>query len=176
MSNLRSRPWSALLWPGKPCLSPDIIVYLQGILTKRCRRIIFRQAGLWLPLLFWQGLSAPNHKSQIASDFKSQSPKSQEFPPNRCLGQLKSHFQIARFVIWTSVQIAARIAMPISYTISQKQWAFLRRFTLSQIASDLRFAIRITNRNRSQIARFGALRTGPSLTHLLQQICWHACQ
>ena len=27
-----------------------------------------------------------------------------------------------------------------------------------QIASDLRFAIRITNRNRSQIARFGALR------------------
>ena len=29
---------------------------------------------------------------------------------------------------------------------------------LSQIASDLRFAIRITNRNRSQIARFGALR------------------
>ena len=28
---------------------------------------------------------------------------------------------------------------------------------LSQIASDLRFAIRITNRNRSQIARFGAL-------------------
>ena len=27
-----------------------------------------------------------------------------------------------------------------------------------QIASDLRFAIRITNGNRSQIARFGALR------------------
>ena len=33
----------------------------------------------------------------------------------------------------------------------------MRRFTLSQIASDLRFAIRITNRNRSQIAQFGAL-------------------
>ena len=29
-----------------------------------------------------------------------------------------------------------------------------------QIASDLRFAIRITNRNRSQIARFGALSVG----------------
>ena len=29
---------------------------------------------------------------------------------------------------------------------------------MSQIASDLRFAIRITNRNRNQIARFGALR------------------
>ena len=26
-------------------------------------------------------------------------PKSQEFPPNRCLGQLKSQIQIARFVI-----------------------------------------------------------------------------
>ena len=35
--------------------------------------------------------------------------------------------------------------------------SFLRRLTLSQIASDLRFAIRITNRSRSQIARFGAL-------------------
>ena len=29
-----------------------------------------------------------------------------------------------------------------------------------QIARDLRFAIRTTNRNRSQIARFGALRSG----------------
>ena len=44
-------------------------------------------------------LSAPNHKSQIASNFEIAEPKSQEFPPNRCLGRLKSHFQIARFVI-----------------------------------------------------------------------------
>ena len=36
---------------------------------------------------------------------------------------------------------------------------FRRRFTLSQIASDLRFEIRITNHNRSKIARFGALRS-----------------
>ena len=37
-----------------------------------------------------------------------------------------------------------------------------------RIASDLRFAIRITNRNRSQIARFGALsRTRNVLGHLL---------
>ena len=47
--------------------------------------------------------------------------------------------------------------MPISYTTDQNNELFLIRFTLSQIASDLRFAIRITNRNRSQIARFGAL-------------------
>ena len=100
-------------------------------------------------------------KSQIANRqwFEMAEPKSQEFPPNRSLGQLKSHFQIARFVIWTYVQIAVRIAMPSSYTTSQNNELFLRRFTLYQIASDLRFAIRITNRNRSQIARFGALRS-----------------
>ena len=39
-------------------------------------------------------------------------------------GQLKSHFQIARFVIWASVQIAIRIAMPISYTTSQNNELF----------------------------------------------------
>ena len=39
-----------------------------------------------------------------------------------------------------------------------EHWAFLRRFALSQIASDLRFAMRTTNRNRSKIARFGAFR------------------
>ena len=27
-------------------------------------------------------------------------------PPNRWLGRFKSHFEIARFVIWASVQIA----------------------------------------------------------------------
>ena len=48
-----------------------------------------------------------------------------------------------------------------------EQWAFLRRFTLSQIASDLRFAIRIANRNRSQIARFGAL--SPDVWALMSQ-------
>ena len=36
---------------------------------------------------------------------------------------------------------------------------------MSQIASHLRFAIRITNRSRSQIARFGALRC-PSIIHV----------
>ena len=51
--------------------------------------------------------------------------------------------------------------MPISCTTNQNNGAFLRRFSLSQIASDLRFAIRITNRNRSQIARFGALSPEP---------------
>ena len=33
-----------------------------------------------------------------------------------------------------------------------------RRFSVFQIAGDLRFAIQITNRNRNQSARFGALR------------------
>ena len=47
--------------------------------------------------------------------------------------------------------------MPFSCTSSQNN-ELLRRFTEFQIARDLRFAIRITNRNRSQIARFGALR------------------
>ena len=37
---------------------------------------------------------------------------------------------------------------------------------LPQIASDLRFAIRITNRNRSQIARFRALSLGVSRPHI----------
>ena len=45
---------------------------------------------------------------------ESRSPNRKNFPSNRCLGQLKSHFQIARFVIRASVQIAVRIAMPIS--------------------------------------------------------------
>ena len=35
-----------------------------------------------------------------------------------------------------------------------------------QIASDLRFAIRITNRNRNQIARFGALSTPFTIAYL----------
>ena len=43
---------------------------------------------------------------------------------NRCLAQLKSHFQIARFVMWTSVQIAVRIATPISYATSQNNELF----------------------------------------------------
>ena len=125
-------------------------------------------AGLILGCLqaFRGLLSAPNYKSQIASDLKSRSPNRKNFPqsgvapanqtkersvhelfagafrnkssmhknseihelfvlalslvwfaggtpdPNRSLGRLKSHFQIARFVIWASVQIAVRIAMP----------------------------------------------------------------
>ena len=138
-------------------------------------------------------LSAPNHKSQIASDLKSRSPNRKNFPQiggqnlytnaawrgpqqppwrlfgvyafasffplktsflvytkpffcllrhlsfqsckhlwcilfslqsNRCLGKLKSQFQIARFVIWTSVQIAVRIAMPIPYTTSKNNEFF----------------------------------------------------
>ena len=40
--------------------------------------------------------------------------------------------------------------------IESQQRALLRWVTLSQIASDLRVAIRITSRNRSQIARFGS--------------------
>ena len=44
-------------------------------------------------------LSAPHHKSQIASDLKPLSPNRKQFSPKCCLGQLKSHFQIARFVI-----------------------------------------------------------------------------
>ena len=45
------------------------------------------------------GVCASNHKSQIASDLKSRSPNRKNFPQNRCLGQLKSHFQITRFAI-----------------------------------------------------------------------------
>ena len=40
---------------------------------------------------------------------------------------------------------------------------------LPQIASDLRFAIRITNRNRNQIARFGAL------SHKVFSLCAFSC-
>ena len=51
---------------------------------------------------------------------------------------------------------------------------------MSRIASDLRFAIRITNCNRNQIARFGALSCSGSTdeTHLLrgmQASCWTIC-
>ena len=44
--------------------------------------------------------------------------------------------------------------------------AFLRGFTGFQIACDLRFAIRITNRNRNEIARSGALSANLKATGL----------
>ena len=61
-----------------------------------------------------------------------------------------------------SGQISEQISAKISETSLQisrffSEISFSRRAVLIQIASDLRFAIRITNRNRSQIARFGAL-------------------
>ena len=77
-------------------------------------------------------------------------PKWQENLPNRCRKQLKSQIQIARFVIRTSVQIA-------DFLLNKSvNWTFRRRDALSQIASDLRFAMLITNRNRNPITRLGA--------------------
>ena len=74
----------------------------------------------------WSHSTAKWSKSQITSDLKSRSPNRKNFP-YRCLGQLKLHFHIARFVIWTSVNkihIAVRIAMPISNTTSQTNELF----------------------------------------------------
>ena len=76
--------------------------------------------------------------------------------PNRCLKRLKSHFQIARFVIWASVQIVVRIAMPFSCTSGQNNelfWEASQCFKLTDWLTDRCWGLRITNRNRSQIAR-----------------------
>ena len=57
------------------------------------------------------------------------------------------------FAIWLT-----KSPNPLGASVHVNKWIrWWVTFTLSQIASDLRFAIRITNRNRSQIARFGAL-------------------
>ena len=84
-------------------------------------------------------------------------------PPNRCLGRLKSHFQIARFVIWTSVQIAVRIAMPISYTTSQNNELFWEgsHCLKSLVICDSRFESQIAIAVKSH-----------DLEHLASQACW----
>ena len=91
-----------------------------------------------------QLLSAPNHKSQIASDFKSRSPNRKNIPKSLSK-TLQIAVQIARFVICSPFQIAAE---------SQRRSL--------QIASDLRFAIRIANRNRTKsrdLEHLGQLRS-----------------
>ena len=76
-------------------------------------------------------LSAPNHKSQIASDLKSRSPNRKNFFQIAVSAGSNRKSQIARFVIWASVLIAVRIAMRISYTMSQNNELFWEGSTLS---------------------------------------------
>ena len=102
---------------------------------------------------------SPNRKSLV---IQTAALKSQTFPTNRCKNRLKSHFQIARFVIRAPFQIAAES----------------QRGPL-QIASDLRFAIAIRDSNRKsqlhQIARFGALRSGMSAGNSDQKFMFLCC-
>ena len=73
------------------CAIAETLTLDKNALSPKC--------ALACPPLLPHHLSAPNRKSQIASDLKSRSPNRKNFLLNRCLGQLKSHFQIARFVI-----------------------------------------------------------------------------
>ena len=65
---------------------------------------------------------------------------------------LGSSSELRESWIRTSVQIASTIAMR-NYT---EQIGALSQFTLSYIAHDVRFAIRITNRNRNEVAQYVA--------------------
>ena len=86
-------------------------------------------------------LSALNHKLQIASNFEIAEPRSREFPPTRCDMRLKMQIRIG--LIKTSIHVPVRIATPISCITSQNIKPSEAVHTVSQIASALRFAIRI---------------------------------
>ena len=82
------------------------------------------------PRIFPGKLSAPNHKSLVISNRGAQIARTS---PKSLSKTLQIAIQIARFVILSLYQIAAE---------SQRR--------ALQIASDLRFAIRIANRNRTK--------------------------
>ena len=112
---------------------------------------IMRFCGLAARIGGWL-ISAPNHKSQIASDLKSRRPNRKNFPPIAASGSSN------RAICDSNLCSSRRWNRNAECLYNKSEhWAFLRRFTMSQIAGDLRFAIRITNRNRNQIAGFGAL-------------------
>ena len=81
----------------------------------------------------------------------------QAYPPGGVRAEQKYGRKLSiflRFVSNLATYCQVFVHTFASYVGGWGPWHFL-----TQIASDVRFAIRITNRSHSQIARFGALRT-----------------
>ena len=78
------------------------------------------------------GVSAPNHKSQIASDLKSRSPNRKNFPQIAASGSSSRTFKSRD--LWFEPLFKSLLESQCQFLIQQvRTMSFLRTFTVSQI-------------------------------------------